>query len=71
MKTYVVSVISFFDNVLVSEKIEADSWKEALFKHSRMKDEDEPIGEDWLSDDINDAKMDAFNADFAFEVFEI
>jgi hypothetical protein len=71
MKLYVVSVLSFFDNKIVSEKIEAESWKEALLKHSKMKAEDESVGEDWLSDDIEEAKFDAFNADIVFEVLEI
>lgn len=71
MKTYVVSVIHFSDNRIFSEKIEAESWKEALFRHTKMKNADEEIGEDWLSDDIEDAEEEAFNADIAFKVLEI
>lgn len=71
MKTYVVTVMNFFDNNMKSEKIEADSWKEALLKHSSMLNEDGSTSEDWLSETIEEAKNDAFNADFMFEVFEI
>jgi hypothetical protein len=71
MRTYVVTVMNFFDNDMKSEKIEADSWKEALLKHSSMLNEDGSIGEDWFSNTIEEAKNDAFNADLMFEVIEI
>ena len=71
MPVYVVSTISFFDNIIFSEKIEAESWKEALLKHSKMRNEGEEIGYDWLPDDINTAKEEAFNADMTFEVLEL
>jgi hypothetical protein len=72
MKKYIVGYISFFDNVLTVELIEADNWREALSKHSAMlDDEGKPDDLAWMPDDIEDAKEEAFNADFAFDVKEI
>lgn len=44
MNKFAVAYINFFNNDLIIEIIEADNWKDALFKHSKMQ------LEDWESD---------------------
>lgn len=67
---YVVAGINFFDNVLSVEIIEADDWKDAVLGHSAFINSDE-IDREWLPDDIEDAKREAFNTDISFDVIEL
>lgn len=65
-KLYVVSVINFFDNNLVTEFTKGKNWYEALHNHSKM------LGDQWLDDeDIEYAKYQAFNSNMMFEVKEL
>lgn len=63
---YAVAATNFFDNVLSIEIIEADDWKDAVLKHSVFVNNDV-----WLPDDIEDAKVEAFNTDILFDVIEL
>lgn len=72
MTKYAVAYISFFENELKVEIIEANGWKEALSKHSMLLDEDGNPGDiEWLPEDMEEAKIEANNADMAFDVKEI
>lgn len=72
MTEYIISALNFFDNNLKIEKITASGWKQALSKHSEFKKEGQEIGDvSWLSDDIEEAKVEAFNADIVFDVLEL
>ena len=64
MKKYAVAYILFFDNDLQLKVVEAKGWKEALNKAF------DNIG-DYLPDRIEEAKAEAFNGDWMFEVKEI
>lgn len=65
-KTYAVGYINFFDNDLIIEIISAPNWYEALHKHSKMQ------GERWISNySLEEAKIEAFNADMMIDVKEI
>ena len=65
MKEYIVAALSFFENELIVKIVEANNWKGALAHHPLFLD-----GVSWLSDDIEDAKEDAFGADIVFTVVE-
>jgi hypothetical protein len=64
LKTYVVSYISFFDNNLEMRKVEAESWQEAI--HEAF-----DLGYFSEYNDIQNAKNDAFDMDFLFDVLEV
>lgn len=59
-----MAYISFFENDLELKIVKADDWKDAL-----------RIGFDlmsgWLPDDMEEAKVEAFNQDWSFNVVEI
>lgn len=73
MTKYAVAYISFFENELKVEIVEAaKGWKEALSKHSLLLDKDGNPGDiGWLPDDIDEAKEEAVNADMSFDIKEI
>lgn len=69
---FAVAYTDEFENDLTIEIIEANTWKDALSKHSKMMDENgNPDDNSWMSDNIEQAKEDAFNADFQFDVIEL
>lgn len=69
---YIVAALSFFDNKLIIEIVEADNWKDAVSKHPVFRTDYEEIGDvSWLPDDLEEAKEEAFNADIAFDVSRI
>lgn len=68
---YVVAAVSFFENELKIEIVEAENWKEALSKHSLFTEAGDPGDVSWLSDDIDNAKSDAFSGDILFDVLEV
>lgn len=68
---YVVAAVSFHENDLKIEKVEAENWKEALSKHSLFTEDEKPGDMSWLGSDISAAKFEAFNADMLFDVIEI
>ncbi len=41
MQAFIVGYLTLFDNVLILERVEADTTTEAIWKHSRLQ------GEDW------------------------
>jgi hypothetical protein len=63
MKRYAVATINFFDNILKIEFTEANTWKEAL-------DICYHLDGYYLPDDIEEAKAEAFNGDWMFDVKE-
>lgn len=72
MKRYAVAHTDSFENDLKIEIIEAEDWKSALSKHSKLLDENgNPDDNSWLPDNIEDAKQSAFDADFQFDVIEL
>ena len=72
MAIFMVGYADFFNNDLIVECIEAENWKSALARHSKMMDEEgNPDDNSWLPDDMKEAKMSAFDADFLFDVKEI
>lgn len=68
---YAVAAFSFHENELRIEIVEAENWKEALSKHSLFTEAGDPGDVSWLSDDIDNAKSDAFNGDILFDVLEV
>ncbi|MCK5386983.1 MAG: hypothetical protein KAJ39_07345 [Gammaproteobacteria bacterium] len=68
---YVVAAVSFHENELKIEMVEAENWKEALSKHSLFTEAGDPGDVSWLSDDIEGAKCDAFSGDILFDVLEL
>lgn len=65
MKTYVVGVINFFDNILKLEKISAENEIEAINSHSMIN------GYSFESKDIENIKQEAFDMDMMVDVIEI
>lgn len=68
---YAVAAVTFHENVLKIEIVEAENWKEALSKHSLFTEAGDPGDVSWLSDDIENAKCDAFGGDILFDVLEV
>lgn len=66
MSKYAVGFISYHDNVLTVDVVEAESWKQALAKHT-----DDPEMETYLPEDMEEAKGVAFDMDCMFDVKEI
>ena len=66
MKSYVVGHIDFFNNELVLERIEANTWQEALAAHSKCEDMFDP-----MPDTLEDAKEAAFDQDAMIAVLEL
>lgn len=66
MRRWAVGWMTFFDNVLKIEIVEAEDWHSALLKHSK-------VGEDpWeFPPDLEEAKQEAFNGDCTFDVIEV
>lgn len=68
MKKYAISFIDFHENDLIIKVVETDgSWKDALVKSQFVDDENAET----LDDDMKNAKEQAFNQDWLFEVVEI
>ena len=64
MKRYAVAFISFHDNELTTEIIEANTWQEALEKHSQKLD--------WIEGNtLEEMKANAFDGDCTIDVVEI
>lgn len=68
---YVVAAVSFHENELKIEIVEAENWKGALSKHSLFTEAGNPGDVSWLGNDIDDAKYEAFNSDILFDVLEV
>lgn len=64
MSVWAVGFISFHDNDLTIEIVQAPDWQSALSLHSKMKDD--PVEYD--SDDIESVKQDFFDCDCMFDV---
>ena len=70
-KKYAVAVMDH-DDIIIEIVTNPINWKDALARHTKMRMEDEAIGDvSWLSDDMEDAKLDAISADFMFDIVEI
>lgn len=68
---YAVAAVTFHENDLKIEIVDAENWKEALSKHSLFTEDGDPGDVSWLSDDIDNAKSDAFSGDILFDVLEV
>lgn len=68
---YAVAAVTFHENVLKIEIVEAENWKEALSKHSLFTEAGDPGDVSWLGNDIDDAKHAAFSGDILFDVLEM
>jgi hypothetical protein len=64
MKTFIVSHLSYFDNVLQAGLVKATDWRDALNQVPSLEHFS-------TSACIEDAKADAFDADVALEIVEI
>ena len=64
MKSFAVATINFFDNDLRIFLVEDESWKKALGQVEDLTDYN-------LPDDIEEAKTEAFNSDWLFDVEEL
>lgn len=72
MTKYAVAYTDEFNNVLSIEIVEADNWKDAFSMHSKMHcDQEDNNNLDWLPDELEAAKEEAFNASIQFDVIEI
>lgn len=68
---YAVAAVSFLENDLKIEIVEAGNWSEALSKHSLFMDCGKPGDVSWLGNDKSIAKDEAIEADIIFDVIEI
>ena len=67
MKKFAVAYLSYTDNVLSIEVVEAEDWQRAIIKHSRLGD----IGPEDIADNLEQVKEDFFNWDAAIDVVEL
>ena len=71
MNKFAVGYISFFDNVLKVEIIEAKDWKDALLKHSSIKDDfylKEMVTD---SESLEEATDSFYDCDMTIDIVEI
>jgi Mg/Co/Ni transporter MgtE len=68
---YAVGVLSYFDNELKIEFVEAASIKEAVAGHSMLKSDDMSEWLEEMPDDLETLKEHFFNGDMAVDVKEI
>ena len=71
MKKFAVGYLSFFENDLVVEIVEAENWGKALVNHSKLKSEDDTYLEEICVDGMKVAQGHAFDGDWIFDVKEI
>lgn len=69
-KLYAVSYMDFFNNNLITEIHQANCWQDALMMHSNVVQCGE-FEATIMTQDIEDAKEDAFNGDWLFDVVEV
>lgn len=70
MKKFAVGFLSQFDNELKIEIIKADTWQNAVLRHSSVK----PWRDDFIemdSEKLQDWKEFAFDNDFSIDVVEV
>jgi len=63
---YAVGYVNFFDNELILEVVSANSLREAILSHSKLRVEDDPHTDHWLDsapDEIEEIKEYFFDAD--------
>lgn len=68
MKKFAVGHIDWFDNNLIIEIVEAEDWRSALLKHSKI---DSSWASDYFGKTLEDAKANAFDSDMMIDVIEI
>ena len=71
MKKFAVGFLSFFENDLIVEVVEADNWRDAIFKHTSLISDDM---EEWIADmpeGLEEIKEAMFNGEIAIDVKEI
>ena len=68
MNRYAVAYINFYDNELSIKLTKANNWREAVDNTFKIFEE---MGVVDISDDIEEAKREAFDADFMFDVILI
>lgn len=73
MKKFAVGYISFFDNDLVVDIVEAEDIKSAILSHKKLKTDDKDFAE-WINnmpDSLEDIQTEFFNSDQGIDVKEI
>lgn len=73
MKRFAVGYINFFDNALTVEIVDAETWKEACFKHSELAG-DEALVKKSIADSPNGKEKFGywcFDGDFQVDAIEI
>ncbi len=66
MKNFVIGVFSLFTNELKLELVKAETWQEAVFKHSQC-----PFDTSSTWNTIEEARAEAFELDGGFDILEI
>lgn len=69
-KLFAVSYMDFFNNNLITELHYADDWQDALSLHTKVVTDSEYM-EFINAVDMEEAKEDAFNGDWLFDVVEV
>ena len=69
MNKFAVGYMNFFDNDLIIEIIEAENWKIALFKHSKLQNDDWELAD--FGKTLDEAKNYAFNCDMVIDVIKL
>ena len=69
MKKFAVGYMNYFDYELIIEIIEAENWQDALWQHSKLKEDD--WNKERFGNTLNEAKIEAFNCDMLIDVVEI
>jgi len=73
MKKFAVGYISFFENVLIVEIVEADDFKAAILLHSHLRSSDDDFRKwyDQMPDDLEEIKSQMSEGEVGIDVKEI
>ena len=70
---YAVAAMNFFDNEITIKIVHADNWKDAVLQHPQYAPTEDTSEDEktQFSDDIEDAKEEAFNMKSMFDVIKL
>lgn len=74
MKKFAVAYISFFENDVIIDFVEAEDWKSAIFKHKKFTEVEDPNMQEWIDNmpnDLEELKTEFFNGEIGVDVKEI
>ena len=71
MRIFAVAMMSFHENQLLVERIEASTPQEAVADHTKLKSTDGDYRNSILSKTIDEIKDELFNSDMVMDVLEI